>query len=383
MRTFQIHDSEGFASATREGSPLVITDRPTRRVVLHLGGAACPYVRPEYFHTKVVENASRNGEYWRVTDESEARAQWGASLSVCPQCAGLGASATSRRAPAEAPFAAEPPPLPPRRRTALAESNREDGEWCFDCPDPWVAQVGAAPKFETYASYFAAAVPDVIDTCSGRPLTPCFVVARVVDLASSGRRVGGPKDRAKGLLDALHDQRQTGPFYRDFGVEAPLPDDHPPVVAGLAVEVRAGDEPAVEYRIGSRLTLAWNVVGTIDVDASFGEAPNDIRESSTRLTEERERFAEGVVRGWNRASGDIDPSEVRGVLIRHLPFASPRDEDNTWATWLGSLRGTSAAAKRVWGAASPLGAAEITAVGSVADGSLPCVTRFELLGLAA
>jgi hypothetical protein len=46
--------------------------------------------------------------------------------------------------------------------------------------------------------------------------------------------------RAKALLDALHDDRKSGPFHADLGADAPLADDTPEHVCGLAVEVRGG-----------------------------------------------------------------------------------------------------------------------------------------------
>ena len=64
-----------------------------------------------------------------------------------------------------------------------------------------------------------------------------IVIARVTARLPGGMsRPGGPKDRAKGLMDALHDGRKQGPKYADLGVPAPLPDDDPRFVHGLGGE---------------------------------------------------------------------------------------------------------------------------------------------------
>lgn len=85
-------------------------------------------------------------------------------------------------------------------------------------------------------------------------MTACDVrgCLRHVTARAGNRRFGGPVAPAKGLLDALHDNRQSGPFYRDLGVPSPLENDDPAHVSALAVEVDNG-HPRTEYMIGTEL----------------------------------------------------------------------------------------------------------------------------------
>src|SRR4051794_8810994 len=101
-------------------------------------------------------------------------------------------------------------------------------------PDPAVA-------------YWNVAVPAIAAASVPQSRLPVVVVARCTAPPAPGRPLAGPRGRAKGLLDALHSYRRTGPRYEDFGATPPLSDDHPDHVYGLAVEVVAGDGPSVEY----------------------------------------------------------------------------------------------------------------------------------------
>ena len=314
----------------------------------------------------------KTGSYWLVDGVEEAERHWQDRLLTCSRC---GAEATSTVPPA--PSAVERV-LPPPSETVF-HVERADGLSRFATAGPSAAfSVPAAPRFDRYAEYFAVAVPAIAATRLDLPPGPCVVTATVTDVASPGRRPAGPKDRAKGVLDALHDARRTGPFYRELGVSAPLANDHPAVVRGLAVEVHAGPEPRVEYAIGTDLQIAGELIGAIDVDDA-PEAPNDVRESGPRLDADRAAFAAAVCAGWQRAQRDFgDPARATAVVVRHRPFRSPRDEDNTWATWFGTLAGTSRAAQVAWAGSSPFAGNRFTALASVCEPGLAASTRYEL-----
>lgn len=90
------------------------------------------------------------------------------------------------------------------------------------------------------------------------------------------RRPGGPAGRGRAFLDALHDDRKSGPKYRDLGAPAPIPDDTPRHVGGLALEVRLG-APETRYPIGARLRVAGRLLAEVPVRCA---APNDIASTS-------------------------------------------------------------------------------------------------------
>ena len=243
----------------------------------------------------------------------------------------------------------------------------------FDSPDAWAVSVPCAPKFETYAQYFDEAVPLIAQSGIARPISPCVVVARVTSRVAAGRRTpAGPKDRAKGLMDALHDDRRKGPKYRDLGAVAPLPDDDPDHVVGLAVEVVGGSEDAVTYRLGASLEVAGELhCSPIDVAIA---APNDIDESA-RLAAPRREFAEAVARAVATTGVSAVPPADGCLVIRHHP---QRDEDNTWATWIAGLVGRSAWSRPAWPNGSPFQPWAPLAIASVAEPSLPCPVRYEI-----
>jgi hypothetical protein len=252
----------------------------------------------------------------------------------------------------------------------------ESGRWFFDTTSPWTAIVPAAPKFETYRQYFEIAVPEIARARKGPARTPCVVVARVTARPAQGRSTpGGPKDRAKGLMDALHDDRTNGPKYRDLGARAPLPDDHGESVHGLAVEVHAGMPDSVEYRLGRVLQIVGRLLmDPIDVCVP---APNDIDESARLVTPRRAYVADLVAR-CDRRGAEGCVQHARALVVRHRP---QRDEDNTWATWISALTGGSAWSKEAWGSSpSPFSGWWPRAIASVADSSLPCEVRYEVYG---
>src|SRR3954453_9043577 len=126
-----------------------------------------------------------------------------------------------------------------------------EDEWCFDTQPAWHLTVAGRPQGDSTVFGCQQAVPQIVAAGIPPAPTPAVVVARVSSFAPSG-----PKGRAKALLDALHDGRLSGPWYRDFGAPAPLPGDEPRYVRGLAVEMRRAEEAeSVEYMIGSNLRV--------------------------------------------------------------------------------------------------------------------------------
>lgn len=251
--------------------------------------------------------------------------------------------------------------------------------WLFDTPSPWTVKVPAAPRFEAYRQYFEVAVPTIAAASKGSTRTPCVVVARVTARPAPGRSVpGGPKDRAKGLMDALHDDRKQGPKYADLRAIAPLPDDDPMHVHGVAVEVRAGETDSVEYRLGDRLVVAGALLTAIEVRVP---APNDIwadAKERARIEAARVAYLRDLVERCDRRSAGACVPKARSLIIRHRP---QRDEDNTWATWVSALSGASPWSRAAWGpAASPFAGWAPMAVASVADASLECEVRYEVYG---
>lgn len=250
-----------------------------------------------------------------------------------------------------------------------------DSGWTFDVPAPWIATVPGAPKFEAYRQYFELAVPEIARTGQGAAVTPTVVVARVTARPARGHaRPAGPKGRAKGLMDALHDDRSRGPKYADLKAIAPLPDDDSRYVHGLAVEVRAGEAESVEYRLGERLLAHGALLTTVEVHLP---APNDIDESA-RLVAPRRAFVKDLVGRCDQRAAAECVKQARSLVVRHRP---QRDEDNTWATWVSALTGGSAWSKEAWGTSpSPFFGWSPSAIASVADRSLPCEVRYELYG---
>lgn len=243
-----------------------------------------------------------------------------------------------------------------------------EATWIFDSPAASRVTVDGVPRGDRAAEWFDVAVPQIAAAGLLPRSGPTIVVAHV----SSPRPVGAP-GLAKRLMDALHDQRRSGPRFESLGVTAPLYDDHPESVTGLAVEVRPAPAPTVEYLLGSSLeVLNSTVIAEVAVDV---DCPNDIGASSEenrRLREARLLFANAVAGAW--PSGWAAPQDDIAVVIRH---ARQRDEDNTWEGWLGVLGGRSGSAD-LWASGAPLAGRSLKAVASLQDARLACGVRYEL-----
>ncbi len=367
-----------FERALATGAAVVVVDSPTGRATLHPGTRRCPFLKLDYFERKVIGNDRAEGGYWAVATTGEAASRWGDALRECRKC-GVHERERSTAQPRRS--------RPPRRMVPVARTAgpplgaTPSLPQRFGATDAWWrATVAATPRFGSFADYFAEAVP-TIGACEPNfgPL-PCVVVASVVDPAPKGRsEPSGPKDRAKGLLDALHDGRKLAPLYEEMGALAPLPDDTPRAVRGLAVEVTAGDPARVHYSIGNDLAVAGEPLCEVEVERATTEAPNDVRESGAALEAARLHFTQAVVAGWRRARvGRAHPSRARTLVVRHRPFRVARDEDNTWATWLACLRGTSEAARAGWTTPSPFLGCKFSAMASICDSAIECEVRYEL-----
>lgn len=226
---------------------------------------------------------------------------------------------------------------------------------------------------QTRAAFWQVAVPALAEQDGPLPRPPCFVVCHVSALEGLGRPPGGPLGRAKPLLDALHDHRGTGPWYRDLPGHAPLVDDDPSHVRGLAVEVKAG-EPRTEYVVGADLSVAGRVVAEVPVEAS---APNDIAGTvgeKAKIAAGRVAFAAAVRRGFAPFAGLSDIAPV-ALVVRHQP---QRDEDNTWATWIAAMCGVRTQGASHWSRGAPLAGWSPTAVASIAEPRLHCPVVYEL-----
>ncbi len=129
------------------------------------------------------------------------------------------------------------------------------------------------------------------------PFAARVVVCHVTAPARHGPP-GGPVGRAKGLLDALHDNRRSGPFYRDLGASPPLVNDDPTHVGVLAVEAIPG-YLRTRYLIGTEFRVNGRLVASVPVHVT---APNDIAGSpdeNTRISAARLQYGKAV-RGPSR-----------------------------------------------------------------------------------
>jgi hypothetical protein len=197
---------------------------------------------------------------------------------------------------------------------------------------------------------------------------PCAVIAIVT--VKRPRKI--TPELAKALLDALHDCKHNPPHYRTGGGIAPIADDDPRHVSALAVQVVAGMKESVQFVLADGVRINGDLIASIDVDA---QAPNDVAASSAEESARkglRRAFAEAVLGRWPKESPN-DLTDASCLMVRHGP---QRDEDNTWATWIGVLtRGGS------W--AIPISASPMSrtwqprAVASVADPALDGRVVFE------
>lgn len=272
-------------------------------------------------------------------------------------------------------------PQPGRHRTpqrpaeaATVPSSPDPRGGVFDLEAvSWTVTVPGAPTEETKRLFWDQAVPALAAAALPATSSPCCVVARVFAPPSAS----GPRGRAKGLLDALHDDRQSGPLYREIGTRPPIADDDPGHVAGLAVEVHPATTSSVEYRIGHGLRVRANLLAELDVDAS---APNDIAGSpneSARISAARTAFAAALGDAWDAAQLALAPADVRAVVVHHHPG---RDEDNTWSTWSYALFGAQGTSAGHWAAEAPLRGCAPRAVASAANPELPIPTRYLIYG---
>jgi hypothetical protein len=251
--------------------------------------------------------------------------------------------------------------------------------WAFDLDaTAWAMTVPGAPTEETKRRFWDEAVPVLASAELPRVEPRCVVVARVTAPTAPGRSApAGPRGRAKGLLDALHDDRQSGPKYVQLAGRAPLAGDDPRVVGGLAVEVRPGAAAQVEYRVGHGLRVARQLLLELDVDAA---GPNDIAATPSDTVSiglGRKKLATAVQASWAQSKATVIAGQVKALVVHHHPG---RDEDNTWSTWMAALCGASSTGSEHWAFRAPMIGANPTSFASVADPALPTATRFRLYG---
>ena len=199
--------------------------------------------------------------------------------------------------------------------------------------DPWVRSVDIVPVELSERQFIGAAVPQLASGHATVSSAACVVVCHVTAPARNGRP-GGPVGRAKGLLDALHDNRPRGPFYRDLGVPPPLANDDPAHVSALAVEVDTG-HPRTEYMIGTELRADGHMLASMPVGLA---APNDIAgtpSESVRISEARRQYGAAVREAFAQHEASLT-ARPGAVIIRHWP---QRDADNTWHTWITAICG--------------------------------------------
>ena len=221
--------------------------------------------------------------------------------------------------------------------------------WMFETDPAWRGVVEAVPTGDRAADWYEVAVPQLAATGAGQAPSPCIVVAHV-----QTPRPVGPRGLAKRLMDALHDQRLTGVKH---GQTAPLADDHPGSVAGLAVEVQVGPTAQVEYALGGELRIAGDKpIARLEIGI---DCPNDVTESTDRIRLARRAFREATADAWGESAAL--ESGALAVLIRH---ARGRDEDNTWEGWLGAI--------------APFLTQTPRAVASIADPAMECGVVYEI-----
>lgn len=248
--------------------------------------------------------------------------------------------------------------------------------WRFWIDDPWTARVTAVPSEDHRTEYFEAAVPSL--AMRGRPaVTGPLTITGHITAVARGRLPSGPAGRAKAFLDALHDHRRSGPKYSAIGAMAPLADDSPRHVAGLAIEVRPGGSETW-YLIGTRLRVVGQMLAEVAVQC---EAPNDIAGTASeqaRITAGRISFGEAVRAAFTQHSLP-GAAQFRAVVIRHHPHQ--RDEDNTWQTWLAAICGTAGSRRdHTWSAGAPLAGWRPTAIASIADTTIDSPVVYQLWG---
>ncbi len=211
--------------------------------------------------------------------------------------------------------------------------------WRFSIAgEAWRAAIPAVPTEETKRAFWQQAVPELALQRGPPPPRPCAVVCRLSARTGGRSAPGGPLGRAKGLLDALHDDRLSGPRYRDLPGRAPLVDDHPSHVRALAVEVAAG-EPHTEYLLGAELAIAGELIASVPVEAP---APNDIvgtPEEKAKIATGRAAFAAAVQRAF------AHPPACSTADLRRSSFDTGHSATRTTPGRLGSPQSAEQVAK--------------------------------------
>lgn len=256
-------------------------------------------------------------------------------------------------------------------KTAYARDVHPD--WNFSIAGAAVAVVPAAPRFDAYSEYFDVAVPALATAGFLAATIPAIVLAQVRAVTATGRVLpAGPMDRAKGVMDALHDQRRSGPKYVELAVQPPLPDDGNRYISGLAVEVRPGSHNQTTYLLGQSLLANGSLIAGWNVER---DAPNDIWADSRekeRTAIARAAFARAVAANCPRDL-PLVPRDAF-LIVRHVPT---RDEDNTWRTWLGALGGASWS-RDAWGLNNPLASWRPRSMASLVEPALGSPVRYEV-----
>ena len=240
------------------------------------------------------------------------------------------------------------------------ESTRSRGSWCH-------ARTGSSRPLTPHGPLH----DDPEGSQSARPRFPASSSAGSARLPTVNRRpvlLAGPK----ALVEALHDDRRSGPKYRDLGVRAPLAVDDPTHVSGLAVGAVA-DDPRTEYMLGTELRVAAELLASVSVDSA---APNDIGATpseTAKIDEARIGYGWAVREAFAAYTSSV--LRPRALVVRHRP---ERDEDNTWATWTGAICGVRGGGPAHWTAGAPLAGWRPTAVASLADASMDASVIYEL-----
>jgi hypothetical protein len=181
---------------------------------------------------------------------------------------------------------------------------------------------------------------------------------------------------AKRLLDTLHDRKHLPPHYRDQKLVPVLADDDQRFVSGLAVELRVDQVDRVDFILADEFTAIADSLGSIEVRMP---APNDISSGGAeelRRQTARGKYAASLRDSWRDALVPPQVAKCTHLVVRHSP---QRDEDNTWATWIGALRTSVAWSRLAWLPAVPPLATEwrATGVASVCDRSLRDGVRYD------